>query len=259
VPWTTLSADVNFEYISSESLPEGVFLRDPSKLQLVQIRELWRHWSKRQEDDTQGLVFLKASERDVREADSSAGPSKDRTLKYLKPSDLGPLDEYDLDGLHKCPHLESPAAHAMSKESKFAFLRTLSEDSIYAEFVELLNLKDDVSVILFVSELHLKTLFSLRMERLAVLRRTFLVGATGTLTKSFFPPNFTRRVPFWGCISWLESNGLKWVPMRNLLSCPWVSPYGTYLLRILSKMTMTRTIVPIGSSPPLWLSQTVMT
>lgn len=145
-------------------------MRDPSKLQLVQIREIWRHWSKRQETDTQGLVFLKALERDVRDVDSSAGPSKDPSFKYVKPSDLGPLDEYDLDGLQKCPHLKSPAAHATSKELKIAFLRTLSEDPIYTRFVDLLNLKDDVSAILFVSELHFKTLFSLRMERLALLR-----------------------------------------------------------------------------------------
>jgi hypothetical protein len=170
VPWTTLSTDVNFEYISSKSLPEGLFVRDPSKLQLVQIREIWRHWSKRQETDTQGLVFLKALERDVRDVDSSAGPSKDPSFKYVKPSDLGPLDEYDLDGLQKCPHLKSPAAHATSKELKIAFLRTLSEDPVYTRFVDLLNLKDDVSAILFVSELHFKTLFSLRMERLALLR-----------------------------------------------------------------------------------------
>jgi hypothetical protein len=148
VPWNTLSSDANFEYISSESLPEGLLLRDPSKFQLVQIRELWKHWSKRQDADTQGLVFLKALDRDVREVDSSAGPSKDRSLKYVKPSNLGPEDDYDLQGLQKCPHLKSPAAHATSRTSKITFLRTLSEDQIYTRFVDVLDEKDDVSYFL---------------------------------------------------------------------------------------------------------------
>jgi hypothetical protein len=90
VPWNTLSSDANFEYISSESLPEGLLLRDPSKFQLVQIRELWKHWSKRQDADTQGLVFLKALDRDVREVDSSAGPSKDRKSQVCEALKFGP-------------------------------------------------------------------------------------------------------------------------------------------------------------------------
>lgn len=168
VPWTVLSRDVNFEYISSESLPVGVFLLDPSKLQLVQIRQIWRHWTNRQEADTQGLVFLKALERDIREVDSAEGPSRDRSYKYVKPSELGPMDDFpDLNGLEKCPHLESPAAHTTSKSTKITFLQSLSKDPIYTKFVDLLISKDNVSFILLLSKLYLKTLCSSRMERLA--------------------------------------------------------------------------------------------
>jgi hypothetical protein len=48
-------------------------------------------------------------------------------------------DPSGLDGLKKCPHLDSPAAHAISKMSKMFYLRTLSNDLIYATFIDLLN------------------------------------------------------------------------------------------------------------------------
>lgn len=139
VPWVTLSADFNFQYISSESLPQGQVLQDPSKLQLLQIRQIWRYWSQRQDSDTQGLVFLKASERDVREADSSAGPSKDQSYTYVKPANLSLMDEKDLDGLETCAHLESPAANAENKATKMTFLSTLFDHPIYTRTVDLLS------------------------------------------------------------------------------------------------------------------------
>ena len=165
VPWTMLSTDANFEYISSESLPEGLVLLDPSKLQQHQIFKIWRNWSLRQQSDNQGLIFLKALDRDVRKVPSTAGPSKDPSFRYVKPSDLGPPaeDESALDMLQKCPHLDSPAAHGMSKISKISYLRTLSNDPIYTTFVDFLSSREEVSVTLSVSKLQLTTLFSQKM------------------------------------------------------------------------------------------------
>ena len=153
VPWTMLSTDANFEYISSESLPEGLVLLDPSKLQQHQIFKIWKTWSLRQQSDNQGLIFLKALDRDVRNVPSTAGPSTDPGYKYVRPSDLGPpaQDTSALDALQKCPHLDSPAAHGMSNMSKISYLRTLSNDPIYTTFIDLLNSREEVSVILSMS------------------------------------------------------------------------------------------------------------
>ena len=245
VPWTTLSTDVNYEYISSESLPEGVFLLDPSKLQLQQIQKIWRLWSDRQSKSDQGLIFLKALYKDLRTVDSMAGPSKDRRFTYTQPSDLGPEDDFDES--EKIPHLDSPAAHAMSKTSKMLYLRTLSQDLIYKRFVDLLHSKDEleVSVVLFLSKLQMTTSFSGKM---APLPRIFRRGATGNGTRSSFLRNFTATRPFRRCDNWPARAGWTWVPMRNLLSCPWDLHCVTCLQSSLSKKKISRRIFLTGSS-----------
>ena len=160
-----LSTDANFEYISFKSLPEGLVLLDPLKLQQHQIFKIWRNWSLRQQSDNQGLIFLKALDRNVRKVPSTAGPSKNPGFKYVKPLDLGPPaeDKSALDMLQKCPHLDSPAAYGMSKMSKMSYLRTLFNDPIYTTFVDFLSSQEEVSVILSVSELQLTILFSQKM------------------------------------------------------------------------------------------------
>jgi hypothetical protein len=46
------------------------------------------------------------------------------------------------------PHPHSPAAHASSPSSKIDFLRTLSSDLVYTEFVDRLSSREEVSVLL---------------------------------------------------------------------------------------------------------------
>jgi hypothetical protein len=145
VPWTTLSMDTNHEYISADSLPIGQSLLDPSKLQVLQVESIWRKWYERQMEDTQGLIFLKALHKDIRRIDSLPGQSKNRSWKYGMPSDLEPAEDSQVQ--LKCPHLESPAAHSSSKTSRMSFLKTLSEDAIYTQFVDLLNLRNEVCFI----------------------------------------------------------------------------------------------------------------
>lgn len=145
VPWKTLGQDRNHSYISSDSLPSGVLLLDPSKLQLLNVSDLWNHWSRRQKDNVQGLVFINARQEDFRfDRDSGPGPSKQPGITYLNPGDLEEDDSIN-DSL-VVVHLESPISHAASDESKASFLRSLADHPVYNEFVGLLNSREAVSV-----------------------------------------------------------------------------------------------------------------
>ena len=145
MPWKSLSQDSNYYYISSDSLPAGVLLLDPSKLQLLDVAALWRHWFFRQKDNIQGLVFLHAKQEDIRREDQVApGPSKEPGFVYVDPDELGGED--DVQDLNAHPHPESPAAHATSEESKVSFLRRLADDPVYNKFVDLVNSRKEVGV-----------------------------------------------------------------------------------------------------------------
>jgi hypothetical protein len=139
VPWTCLSQDANHEYIDSESLPNGMFLRDPSKIRLAEITSIWDHWARKQKSNSQGLVFLQAEKGDMRE-DTHVPEKKD-----AKNQDEGGVDFFAEDTSQ--PHPDSPAANDISVISRMDFLRTLSKDMVYNRFVDLLMKREEVSVL----------------------------------------------------------------------------------------------------------------
>lgn len=142
MPWLTLSKDANYEYIDFESLPSGMVLLDPSKLQQLSIKELWKHWTIRQNADSQGLVFLKAKPEDMH-VDREAMPQHQ---KEGAGSDVL-ADTDNEEGSGQGPHPESPAAHAMSRPDKIMFLESLSSEMVYKKFVDHLISMEDVSIL----------------------------------------------------------------------------------------------------------------
>lgn len=153
VPWRSLSQDSNHEYIGSDSLPDGILLLDPSKLRRGDITMIWHQWEKRQCKGIQGLVFLHAVAGDMRP--SSHNPhmqkKKDVVIPYHEPSDMDIEEDDDeegeADGTSQTPHPESPAANAMSLDSQMAFLKALSTDIVYNDFVDLLYSREPVSAL----------------------------------------------------------------------------------------------------------------
>jgi hypothetical protein len=144
VSWKKLFQDSNYARIDSDSLPSGTLLNDPSKLQSEEINVIWTHWMTRQKANSQGLVFRKAHPGDMRE--KIAEPQRNRPQEQnVGGSFFDPPD--DEEGPSQPPHPESPAAHAKSPASKVTFLRTLSSDLVYQRYVDLLDSKDEVSVV----------------------------------------------------------------------------------------------------------------
>jgi hypothetical protein len=135
VPWRTLSLDMNYDYIDSNSLPAGMMLLDPSKLQMQAIGTIWNHWRTRQAANSPGLVFQKAEPGAMREA--TPQPQQSQLQKGNQEID-------SLEGSSQEPHPDSPAAHSQSPASRIMFLRTLFDDSVYNKFVDHLESKAEV-------------------------------------------------------------------------------------------------------------------
>jgi hypothetical protein len=68
VHWNSISSD-NDLYMTSDSVPDGVVVRDPSKLKLTEVAALWEHWRHRQSQGLIGLEFIKCQKGDMREKD----------------------------------------------------------------------------------------------------------------------------------------------------------------------------------------------
>ena len=63
VPWKDLTL-ANDKYLGKGSLPEGMVLCEPSKLQQYAVINMWNHWKKTQILDQPGLTFIHAREQD---------------------------------------------------------------------------------------------------------------------------------------------------------------------------------------------------
>jgi hypothetical protein len=173
-PWGALSRDKNYAYLHIDCLPSGMLLLDPSKILAEDLRLIWIHWMARQRADSQALVFLKAKPGVMREA--MPQPQQSRPRKETVGTDF--FDDPDNEeGPSQGPHPDSPAAHASSPASKLLFLQSLSSDKVYNTFVDLLNSKEEVSVLFVVYRLHLITMFS---KKMLPLPRIFLPGEIGS-------------------------------------------------------------------------------
>jgi len=65
VHWTEMANDPG-AYLEEASLPDGVVLRDPSKLRQEDVNQLWDLWISRQEAGEIGLEFSSCHQRDKR-------------------------------------------------------------------------------------------------------------------------------------------------------------------------------------------------
>lgn len=148
VPWRCMSHDLQYEYVDPASLPNGVMLLDPSKLRVVGISDIWDHWARRQKNNSQGLVFRKAQEGDMREK------GKKGEKDYVDPDDGDDNDQgtgSNLDqGVESSssvqPHPDSPATKFTEwPVARLEFLRSLSDDAIYQRFANQIMLKIGVS------------------------------------------------------------------------------------------------------------------
>lgn len=148
-----------------DCIPNGIILREPSKLRLTEVVSLWEHWRSRQKDGLIGLEFVKEKKGDMRENDKKGKKRAD--IPWVNPD-----EEHDED-LHRSPpdvpsqssrrgqpqpvagpsgshhqengapsgqedrdidedlHVQSPAAHKSTKKGRMAFLKTLSTKSEY--------------------------------------------------------------------------------------------------------------------------------
>jgi hypothetical protein len=136
--WIKLSEDLNYEYVDTNTLPDDIVLRDPSKTREQDLKSIWELWITRQTQNSQGLVFLK----------SFTQPSQPRQSRQQK-EDPTPNPVAGPEEGPSPPHPNSPAAHAMSLASKLTFLRSLSSEKVYNKFVDLLCSREDVSLLLF--------------------------------------------------------------------------------------------------------------
>ena len=150
MPWKRLSLDFNYEFILVDSLPEDTFLMDPSKFQQSNIDEFLRHWVKRQKANSQGLVFLKAGPGHMREPRPTLAPTGTAGRKEKDDNCVDIFNENVEEEASGSSHPDSPAAHAMSVDSRMAFLRSLSQDVVYIKFVRLLESREEVSILILV-------------------------------------------------------------------------------------------------------------
>jgi hypothetical protein len=120
VPWRDLST-ANEKYLSDDSLPEGISLRDPSKLQLSQVVQLWSHWRKMYQKNESGLLFIHGNPKDMREGDRNGNrkqkgkdkvpfmdPGTPSRTTTPTPSEIDPPLEVDQDGAGPSGHPHSP-------------------------------------------------------------------------------------------------------------------------------------------------------
>ncbi|KAH9983734.1 hypothetical protein BJV77DRAFT_1072650 [Russula vinacea] len=136
VPWKDLSLDEQHELISKDSFPEDMRLLDPSKLQRCQCS---------------ASHFYASAAVNIRRA--KARPSRPKKARRPSPQhvseeeDNGDNEDDDEDDNEdeadnkksETPHPHSPAANAASPGSKIDFLRNLSSDLVYTEFVDRLS------------------------------------------------------------------------------------------------------------------------
>ncbi|KAH9986044.1 hypothetical protein BJV77DRAFT_1071175 [Russula vinacea] len=151
VPWKDLSLDEQHELISKDSFPEDMRLLDPSKLQRCDVEALWQHWTRRQKANARPLIFYASAAVNIRRA--KARPSRPKKARRPSPQhvseeeDNGDNEDDDEDDNEdeadnkksETPHPHSPAANAASPGSKIDFLRNLSSDLVYTEFVDRLS------------------------------------------------------------------------------------------------------------------------
>ena len=150
MPWRKLSLDKNYEFISSDSLPEGLTLLDPSKLRTVNIFAFWDHWLSRQRDGLQGLVFLKSQPGDMQDKNASSwlAKGKKKAVEEDEASNEGEESGEAFDWNEGIPeenedvHPDSPAAHT---KDQITFLESLLNNKIYQGFIFELNEKIPVS------------------------------------------------------------------------------------------------------------------
>lgn len=139
MPWQLLSQDVNHEFVDFDCLFDGMLLREPTKIQQEVLKGIWKHWIKRQNANSQGLIFLQAKKGDMGHDTHAPNPQGSR-----RQDEEG---EDFFEGPSDVPHPSSPAANAMSLASKMKFLRTLSTDKIYTKFVDLLKSRESVHIL----------------------------------------------------------------------------------------------------------------
>ena len=161
VPWKDLSLDEQHELISKDSFPEDMRLLDPSKLQRCDVEALWQHWTRRQKANARPLIFYASAAVNIRRA--KARPSRPKKARRPSPQhvseeeDNGDNEDDDEDDdedeadnkKSETPHPHSPAANAASPSSKIDFLRNLSSDLVYTEFMDRLSSRKEVSVLLY--------------------------------------------------------------------------------------------------------------
>ena len=171
MPWKDLSLDEQHELISKDSFPEDMHLLDPSKLQCCDVEALWQHWTCRQKAKARPLIFYASAAVNIGCAKAHLGrPKKARhpsPQHVSEEEDNGDNEDKDKNGDNnedndedndedeadnkksETPHPHSPAANAASPGSKIDFLRNLSSDLVYTEFVDCLSSRKEVSVLLY--------------------------------------------------------------------------------------------------------------
>ena len=85
VPWSSISGN-NETFLDHSSLPADVQLKEPTKLKMFHITQLWQHWRKRMLENQEGLVFIKGRKADIL-------PPKEKLKGKGKQSDYIELSE----------------------------------------------------------------------------------------------------------------------------------------------------------------------
>ncbi|KAI5998897.1 hypothetical protein F5J12DRAFT_895287 [Pisolithus orientalis] len=166
VPWGLLIKS-HLEYLSSNSIPEGFVMKDPSKWTKADMWMLWNHWNSQEEEDKVIVSFIKCKKEDepLGRPWNRKTPSKKREWMSpgedseagveAKPSDLG--EEIGGAGMtpiatssgaqdildsgrapsEDTPHESSPACHANGDRVKY--LKSLCIMPRYQELVELVD------------------------------------------------------------------------------------------------------------------------
>lgn len=166
VPWGLLIKS-HLEYLSSDSIPEGFVMKDPSKWTKADMWMLWNHWNSQEEEDKVIVSFIKCKKEDepLGRPWNRKTPSKKREWMSpgedseagveAKPSDLG--EEIGGAGMtpiatssgaqdildsgrapsEDTPHESSPACHANGDRVKY--LKSLCIMPRYQELVELVD------------------------------------------------------------------------------------------------------------------------
>lgn len=131
-------------------------IMDPSKLKADVISKVWKHWLQRQENDMQGLIFIKSQAGDMREK-AIVKKGKKGGEDYVDPDGGSGGDEGNhsegqnrntvrTDGMDRGeggsggsddPHPLSPFMHSGTEAERMEFLRGLSSDPVYTRYMAL--------------------------------------------------------------------------------------------------------------------------